>query len=100
MSKPHASFRVRTQALCSGAQLQRGLASGYSRVYVKLITIDGISKALGEAPLFEGVGFAIESAERIGFVGRNGRGKSTLLRMLEGSLEPDSGVIARKRQLG
>ncbi len=74
--------------------------AGYSLAYVNLITLDGVSKTLGEAPLFVGAGFGIVSDERIGFVGRNGRGKSTLLRVLEGSLEPDAGVVARKRQLG
>jgi ATP-binding cassette subfamily F protein uup len=66
---------------------------------VNLITLDGISKTLGESPLFEGASLGIDSGERIGFVGRNGRGKSTFLRILEGSLEPDSGVLARKRGL-
>jgi ATP-binding cassette subfamily F protein uup len=66
---------------------------------VNLITLDGISKTLGEAPLFEGVSLGIDSGERIGFVGRNGRGKSTFLRIIEGSLEPDAGVLARKRGL-
>jgi ABC transport system ATP-binding/permease protein len=71
----------------------------YSRSDVNLITLDRISKALGEAPLFEGVSLGIDMGEKIGFVGRNGRGKSTFLRILEGSLEPDSGIVARKRGL-
>jgi ABC transport system ATP-binding/permease protein len=71
----------------------------YSRIDVNLITLDCISKALGEAPLFEGASLGIDAGEKIGFVGRNGRGKSTFLRILEGSLEPDSGNIARKRGL-
>jgi ABC transport system ATP-binding/permease protein len=66
---------------------------------VNLITLDGISKTLGDAPLFSGASFGIDSGERIGFVGRNGRGKSTFLRLLEGSLEPDAGNLARKREL-
>ncbi|MGA2544954.1 MAG: ABC-F family ATP-binding cassette domain-containing protein [Rectinemataceae bacterium] len=66
---------------------------------MNLITLDGISKALGDTPLFEGASLGIDSGERIGFVGRNGRGKSTFLRLLAGTLEPDSGVLARKRDL-
>ena len=81
------------------AQLPRKPSTEYSPCYVNLIAVDGISKTLGEAPLFEGVGLGIESGERIGFVGQNGRGKSTLLRILEGSLDPDSGTVARKRLL-
>jgi len=71
----------------------------YSRSYVNLITLDRISKTLGDTPLFEGASMGIDMSDRIGFVGRNGRGKSTFLRILEGSLEPDSGIVARKRGL-
>jgi ABC transport system ATP-binding/permease protein len=79
--------------------LSRPAPAGYSAADVNLIVIDGLSKILGEAPLFEGATLGIESDDRIGFVGRNGRGKSTFLRVLEGSLEPDSGAVARKRGL-
>jgi len=64
-----------------------------------LISLDSVSKALGEGPLFEGVSFGIDEGERVGFVGPNGCGKSTLLRLLSGRLEPDSGVVSRKRGL-
>jgi ABC transport system ATP-binding/permease protein len=80
-------------------QLPLGLPARYSLPYVNLLTLDRISKALGEAPLFEGASLGVDSGEKIGFVGRNGRGKSTFLRILEGSLEPDSGALARKRGL-
>jgi ATP-binding cassette subfamily F protein uup len=73
--------------------------AGYSAAHVNLITLDGVSKTLGDALLFEGVCTGVDSGERIGFVGRNGRGKSTFLRILLGSMEPDSGVLARKRDL-
>jgi ATP-binding cassette subfamily F protein uup len=66
---------------------------------MNLISLDGVGKALGESPLFEGVSLGIDSGDRIGFVGRNGCGKSTFLRLLMGSLEVDSGSIARKRSL-
>jgi ATP-binding cassette subfamily F protein uup len=66
---------------------------------VNLVVLDHVSKILSETPLFADATLGIESADRIGFVGRNGRGKSTFLRILEGSLEPDSGSVARKRGL-
>jgi ATP-binding cassette subfamily F protein uup len=64
-----------------------------------LISLDSVSKSLGEGPLFRDVSFGIEEGERIGFVGPNGCGKSTLLRLLSGRLEADEGAIARKRSL-
>jgi ATP-binding cassette subfamily F protein uup len=66
---------------------------------MNLVSCDGISKALGDGPLFSEVSLGIDSGDRIGFVGRNGRGKSTFLRILAGSLEPDSGSMARMREL-
>jgi ATP-binding cassette subfamily F protein uup len=66
---------------------------------VNLISLDGVSKTFGESPLFDGVSLGIDSGERVGLVGRNGRGKTSLLRLLAGELQPDSGVIARKRGL-
>ncbi|MDP3179825.1 MAG: ATP-binding cassette domain-containing protein, partial [Spirochaetaceae bacterium] len=64
---------------------------------MNIISLDGVSKTLGESPLFEGVSLGIDEGDKIGFVGRNGRGKSTFLRILSGDLEPDSGTLARKR---
>ncbi len=66
---------------------------------MNLISLDGVGKALGESPLFEGVSLGIDSEDRIGFVGRNGCGKSTFLKLVLGSFEADSGSIARKREL-
>lgn len=64
-----------------------------------MISLDSISKTLGKGPLFSDVSFAIEEGERIGFVGPNGNGKSTLLKIIAGRLEVDEGTVARKRQL-
>ncbi len=58
-----------------------------------------MTKTLADAPLFENVTLGIDAGERIGFVGRNGCGKSTFLRVLQGDLEPDVGSVARNRSL-
>jgi len=66
---------------------------------MNFISLDGISKTLSDAPLFENVTLGIDAGEKIGFVGRNGSGKSTFLRILNGELEPDTGSISRNREL-
>jgi ABC transport system ATP-binding/permease protein len=66
---------------------------------INLVSLDGVSKTLNDRPLFEGVTLGIDSGDKIGFVGRNGAGKSTFMKMLMGVLEPDSGSVARKREL-
>jgi ATP-binding cassette subfamily F protein uup len=49
--------------------------------------------------LFERVTLGIDSGEKIGFIGRNGAGKSTFLKILTGDLLPDTGSVARNRAL-
>ncbi|SLM33249.1 ATP-type transporter, ATP binding protein (ATPase) [Desulfamplus magnetovallimortis] len=58
-----------------------------------MINIDSISKAYGSQVLFEQASLQINPGEKIGLVGRNGHGKTTLLRMLTGMEEQDSGRI-------
>ncbi|MCC6365589.1 MAG: ABC-F family ATP-binding cassette domain-containing protein [Bryobacterales bacterium] len=50
-------------------------------------------------PLLRAVTFAVDPGDRIGLAGANGSGKTTLLRLLAGELEPDSGVIVRRKGL-
>jgi len=56
-----------------------------------LLVLDDIHKAYPEQPLLRGISLVIEADTRIGIVGRNGTGKSTLMRILAGIEEPDSG---------
>lgn len=53
----------------------------------------------GGHPLLDEVSFQIERGERVGLLGRNGMGKSTLLKMLNGDVEPHDGVIARQQNV-
>jgi len=58
-----------------------------------LISCQNLHVSWGGRPLLDNVGLQIEAGERIGFVGRNGEGKSTLLSVLAGELKPDRGEI-------
>ena len=58
-----------------------------------LITLREISWGFGGAPLLDGVSLQIEKGERVCLLGRNGAGKSSLIRILAGELEPDGGDI-------
>ena len=56
--------------------------------------------ARGGHPVLQGVDLAVSPGSRIGVVGENGRGKSTLLHILAGTLDPDSGSVRRFGSLG
>jgi ATP-binding cassette subfamily F protein 3 len=67
-----------------------------------MISVENLWKSYGSQVLFEGIGFKINPRERVGLVGRNGHGKTTLLRLITGEEEPDSGsiVIPRNYRIG
>ncbi len=58
---------------------------------MNLLTVENISKAYGEKPLFKNITLGIQESDRIGLIGINGTGKSTLLKIIAGPLEPDEG---------
>ncbi len=63
-----------------------------------LLTLRNISLAFGGAPLLNGVDLSIEPGERLCLVGRNGTGKSTLMKLLNGELQADGGEVIRSGQ--
>ncbi len=58
-----------------------------------IISANNLRLNFGNAPVLDGVQFQIEDGERVSLVGRNGEGKSSLLKILGGELKPDSGEI-------
>jgi len=60
-----------------------------------LINLEAVSKSFGVKPLLDNVSLGINAAERIGVVGRNGGGKSTLMKVIAGIEAPDSGRVAK-----
>jgi ATP-binding cassette subfamily F protein 3 len=59
-----------------------------------MLFVENLTKGYGAQLLFEGAGFTVNPKERIGLVGRNGHGKTTLLRLIAGEDLPDEGTIA------
>src|SRR3954471_24980455 len=55
-----------------------------------------VSIAFGGPPVLDRAAFAIDRGERVCLLGRNGAGKSTVMKLLDGSIAPDSGEIVRQ----
>lgn len=66
---------------------------------MSLIISQGLGFSHGSEPLFDGLSFTLEPEDRLGLVGRNGCGKSSLLAVLAGRLTPDAGSITRQKGL-
>ncbi|MGG2466706.1 ABC-F family ATP-binding cassette domain-containing protein [Paraclostridium bifermentans] len=82
---------VNTEVLSGNENLEITTAS--SRLGKKIIEIHNISKSFGEKKLITNLEYAIARTDRIGIIGKNGIGKSTLINILNGKLNPDSGHI-------
>ena len=57
------------------------------------LAVDNISKAYGIHQVLNGVSLIVNAGERVGLVGANGVGKSTLLKIITGEIEADSGAV-------
>ncbi len=64
-----------------------------------LVNLERVSKAYGVRPLLTDVSLGVSVGERVGVVGRNGDGKTTLLQVLTGQEPPDSGRVSMSRGL-
>ena len=64
-----------------------------------LLSLRDVSLAFGGPRLLDRVDLQIERGERVCLLGRNGEGKSTLLRLIEGEIEPDEGEVIRQQGL-
>lgn len=66
---------------------------------MSLITIEHLTKSYTERLLFDDTSFSIGDGEKVGLIGINGTGKSTLLKIVAGLEEPDDGSVIRRRNL-
>jgi len=69
------------------------------RLPKKLAELEGVSKSYGEKTLFQNLDLKITPRTRLGLMGKNGTGKSTLIRLIMGLEEPTSGTIVRSDRL-
>ena len=63
-----------------------------------MISVEGLKVEFNATPLFEDVSYVINKKDRIALVGKNGAGKSTMLKILAGLQQPTSGVVAIPRE--
>ena len=66
---------------------------------MNLVTIEHLTKSYTERLLFDDTSFSINEGEKVGLIGINGTGKSTLLKIVAGLEEPDDGSVVRTRNL-
>ena len=66
---------------------------------MNLVTIEHLTKSYTERLLFDDTDFSINEGEKIGLIGINGTGKSTLLKIVAGLETPDSGTLVHGRNL-
>jgi ATP-binding cassette, subfamily F, member 3 len=59
-----------------------------------MLQLSNVSKSFGGATVFERVSFTLNAGERVGLVGPNGCGKTTLLRIIVGQIQPDTGSVS------
>ncbi|MFP4172638.1 MAG: ribosomal protection-like ABC-F family protein [Candidatus Hydrogenedentota bacterium] len=65
---------------------------------MSLVRLDNVVKTYSGEHVLDGVSFRVEEGQKVGLIGRNGTGKSTLIRLITGEVEPDSGTVERMRR--
>ena len=67
--------------------------TSYNVCYTKLLRLAGLAVKAGDRPLFSGLDLILRKGERIGILGPNGCGKTTLLRTILGEIPPSAGTV-------
>jgi len=98
LAKLHEMRAARAAMLGPAGAAKLGLENDEVKTKM-VIDADKVSKRFGERAIVRDFTLRIQRGDRIGVVGANGTGKTTLLRLLTGELEPDEGTIRRAKTL-
>ena len=63
------------------------------------LSVENISKSYGERILFKDVSFGINKDQKIAFIAKNGSGKTTIMNMINGLDEPDTGQVVIRKEI-
>lgn len=63
------------------------------------LSVENIAKAFGERELFANISFGINEGDKVGFIAKNGTGKTSLLNILSGADEPDTGNVVYRKDI-
>lgn len=86
-------FYALEESLSNDQKQSLDLNLGTSRLGKKIISLENVSKSFGDKCCVNDFTYTVLRDDRIGIIGKNGMGKSTLLNMIAGQIKPDSGVI-------
>jgi ATP-binding cassette, subfamily F, member 3 len=78
---------------------RRRVTKGYDAMAAVLINLSDVNFTYFDRPLWRGLNWEIQARQKIGLIGANGTGKSTLLRLILGHFTPESGAIFRQKDL-
>ncbi len=85
----------RTARVASGPAPGPGWCTDTVASASNIVNLESVSKAYGTTTVFRDLSIGVSARDRIGVVGRNGDGKSTLLKLIIGTEQPDSGRVTR-----
>ncbi len=98
LAKLHQMRAIRAAMLGPAGTAKLALENDEVKTKMVIEAAD-VSKGYGERPIIRDFSLRIQRGDRIGVVGANGTGKTTLLRLLTGEIEPDAGSVTRAKTL-
>jgi ATP-binding cassette subfamily F protein uup len=66
---------------------------------VNYLSVENISKSFGERTLFKNISFGINKDQKIAFIAKNGSGKTTIMNIINGEDEPDTGKVVLRKEI-